>query len=310
MNNELNNILCIVIPCYNEASHLRDSVGLVSAELQSLVERGLVGEASEILLVDDGSSDETWDVIRSLCHRDEISGIKLLHNVGHQNALVAGLSVAAEISDISITLDADLQDDIGVMGEMISKWRDGKCDVVYGVRNNRAVDSEAKRNTANKFYWWLKQLNADCIENAADFRLLSKRAMQCVLECKDKVICLRAMIPEFKLKSDVVYYSRKAGVDRPTSYTDIRMIKLALAGFFACKDFSVRVASWYLMLGACAFGLALLLGMFRIRAFYFISLVALMAGLFGAVVLILMYLGTILWEVKDRPLFTIMERLD
>lgn len=202
-----------------------------------MIAKGLVDQQSRILFVDDGSKDKTWEMIRrSHEENKQIIGVKLAHNRGHQNALLAGLMTAMEYADCAISLDADLQDDIEVLDQFVEKFQDG-CDVVYGVRNKRDTDSAFKRGTAQGFYKLMKILGVDVVYNHADYRLMSKRALEALSEYKETNLFLRGIIPLIGYRSDYVYYDRHERFAGESKYPLKKMISFALDGI---SSFSVK----------------------------------------------------------------------
>ena len=194
-------ILTIVVPCYNEEEVLPQSIQELAGQLKELIADSLVSKQSKILFVDDGSKDRTWDVIyKESLRNDYVRGLKLSRNAGHQNALLAGLYTAKEHSDCVISIDADLQDDIRVIREFILKFQQG-FDIVYGVRKGRETDSLFKRSTAQGFYKLMKKMGVDLVYNHADFRLLSKRAVQELERFNEVNLFLRGIVPLLGFRS-------------------------------------------------------------------------------------------------------------
>ena len=200
--------LYVVVPCYNEEEVLPETVRRLTGKLRSLEERGLAGPGSRMLLVDDGSRDRTWELI-SAFHRENplVEGVKLSRNRGHQNALLAGLMTAMERCDVSVSMDADLQDDMDAMDAMLEKYREG-YDIVYGVRNNRDTDTPFKRGTALAFYRLMSAMGADTVYNHADYRLMSRRALDALSEYREVNLFLRGLVPLIGYRCDYVYYDR------------------------------------------------------------------------------------------------------
>ena len=229
--------LWLVIPCYNEEEILTSSAGKLKEALSSLQEKGLAGKDSKILFVDDGSRDSTWTIIESLSGEDPVfSGIHLAHNRGQQAALMAGMMYAASFCDCLITLDADLQDDISVMEDFLKYYGNG-CDIVYGVRKSREKDSHAKRSSAQMFYRCMKAMGTETIYNHADYRLMSRKALEALSEYKESNLYLRGIVPSIGLSSAVVYYDRQVRSNGKTKYSFWKMMKLAMDGI---TSFSVR----------------------------------------------------------------------
>ena len=200
--------LYLAIPCYNEEEVLRDSAGKLLNKYNSLMEQGKITADSKIVFIDDGSKDRTWEIIKELHEKNPVyQGIKLSRNRGHQNALLCGLMTLKDKADAVISIDADLQDDINAFDAMLEKFEEG-CDVVYGVRSKRETDTFFKRFTAEAFYKILNKMGAKVIFNHADFRLMSKRALEAFSQYKETNIFLRGMVPLVGYKSDVVTYER------------------------------------------------------------------------------------------------------
>ena len=226
--------LAIVVPCYNEEEVLPETCTRMVALLKELAAAGRISTASRIYFVDDGSKDKTWQIISAFAAENlPVVGIKLSRNRGHQNALLAGLFTAE--GDVIVSIDADLQDDLAAIGEMIERHREG-CDVVYGVRRRRDSDTFFKRFTAEAFYKLLSMLGAQTIYNHADYRLLSRRAIEALKEYREVNLFLRGMIPLIGFESAVVYYARDPRFAGESKYPLRRMIGLALD---AVTSFSV-----------------------------------------------------------------------
>lgn len=197
-------ILYVVIPCYNEEQVLKETAKRLKKKMESLLERKEISKKSKILFVDDGSADGTWKIIKELNQEAGIfSGIKLAHNKGHQNALLAGMNQAGMKADLVISMDADLQDDINAMDGMIQKYYQGN-DIVYGVRKSRKKDSFFKRFTAESFYKIMDALGVETVFNHADYRLLSKRAIKALMDYSEVNLFLRGIIPQLAFKSAIV----------------------------------------------------------------------------------------------------------
>ena len=229
--------LYIVIPCYNEQEVLPEAAARISGKLERLIVAGLCGEQSRILFVDDGSTDRTWALIEEQhASNPRICGLKLSRNRGHQNALLAGLMTAKEQADVTISMDADLQDDIEVMDEFLTHFRDG-CDVVYGVRKRRDTDTAFKRATAQGFYKFMKVLGVDVVYNHADYRLMSRRALEGLSEYHEVNLFLRGIVPQIGYRSANVYYDRAERLAGESKYPLRKMIQFAMDGI---TSFSVR----------------------------------------------------------------------
>lgn len=226
-----------VIPCYNEEEVLSETVKRLTAKLDSMRSAGIANEKSRMLLVDDGSKDKTWELIEKFNKENNyVEGVKLAHNRGHQNALVAGLETAMKYCDCAISLDADLQDDIEVLDEFVRKYIDG-CDVVYGVRKKRDKDSFFKKTTAEGFYKVMKVLGVDVVFNHADYRLMSRRALEGLSDYTEVNLFLRGIVPLIGYRSDYVYYDRSERFAGESKYPLKKMISFALDGI---TSFSVK----------------------------------------------------------------------
>lgn len=234
-------VLYIVIPCYNEEAVLPITAPTFKEKIESLASRGLISGESRVLFVNDGSKDKTWDIICDLAKSDPIfKGISLSRNKGHQNALLAGLNEAAELCDISISIDCDGQDDINAMDKMVEEYLGG-ADVVYGVRANRETDTFFKRTTAQGFYKFMKLLGADVVYNHADYRLMSAKVLKELKNFKEVNLFLRGIVPLVGFKSTCVYYERKARLAGKGHYPLKRMISLALNGITSLSIRPIRI---------------------------------------------------------------------
>lgn len=229
--------LMVVIPCYNEEAVLPETSRRLRAKMSSLAEKGLISPESRVLLVDDGSRDRTWELICGLHQEDNLfEGVKLSRNRGHQNALLAGLMTARGRCDMSISMDADLQDDMDAMDRFIEKYREG-CDVVYGVRNKRDTDTAFKRSTALMFYRLMKGLGVDITYNHADYRLMSSRALDALAQFGEVNLFLRGLAPLVGYQSDVVTYDRSERFAGESKYPLKKMLAFAIDGI---TSFSVK----------------------------------------------------------------------
>lgn len=307
-------VVYLVIPCYNEEKVLPETVKRLTAKLGAMISSGLAAPESRMLFVDDGSRDGTWALIcRCSGENRLVSGIKLAHNRGHQNALLAGLMTARRRADCAISLDADLQDDIEVLDQFVRKFQEG-CDVVYGVRKKRETDTFFKRVTALAFYRFLAALGVDVVYNHADYRLMSRRALDALSEYREVNLFLRGLVPLIGYRSDFVYYDRHERFAGESKYPLKKMIAFAVDGI---TSFSVKPLKLIFNLGA-AVSLAGATGLIWaaiahftqgwsgwIAAFWSLWL------LFGIVLLCLgiagTYIGKIYGEVKARPRFKIEE---
>ena len=309
--------LFIVIPCYNEQEALPITAKRLVELTDDMLKKGLIDPGSRIVLVDDGSKDDTWKVITELHEGDSrFEGVKLAHNAGHMNALWAGMTLSVERCDCVITIDADLQDDVNAMYGFLEEFRKG-ADVVYGVRSSREKDTFFKRTTAQGFYKGMRKLGVDLVYNHADYRLLSKRALEALLSFGEVNMFLRGMVPMLGFKTAQVYYERGERVAGESKYPLKKMIAFAAEGVTSLSNKPIR---WVLGLGAaCA-----LLGV-AMAVYVIVSLVQgrTVAGwasmmmsiwLLGGLQLMALgvigeYVGKVYMETKRRPKFILEEHL-
>lgn len=306
-------VLTIVVPCYNEEEVLTDTMTKLCMQLQGLMNDGLVSKQSKILFVDDGSRDRTWEMIyKESIQNEQIRGLKLARNVGHQNALLAGLFTAKELSDCIVSIDADLQDDIHVIRDFLLKFHEG-CEIVYGVRKGRETDTFFKRSTAQGFYKMMKMLGVDLIYNHADFRLMSRRAVQELERFKEVNLFLRGIVPLIGLCTDVVYYDR---LERQAGETKYPLKKMLAFAFDGITSFSISPIRFVLMLGCISFFMSLVFGGYFLTLKFFgntetgwtslITSIWLIGGLqLIAIGLIGEYVGKIYKETKQRPKYIV-----
>ena len=232
-----NDILYLVIPCYNEEAVLHETAKQLLEKMNSMFERGMISRESKIMFVNDGSKDKTWEIIEELHASNPIySGVKLSRNKGHQNALLAGLMTAKEKADMTISLDADLQDDVDVIDQMVEKYYQGN-DVVYGVRSARKTDTFFKKFTAQGFYKLMQAMGVEIVYNHADYRLMSKRAMEGLSQFKEVNLFLRGIVPLIGYKSDVVTYERHERFAGESKYPLKKMLAFATDGI---TSFSIK----------------------------------------------------------------------
>ncbi|MEH7416962.1 glycosyltransferase family 2 protein [Neobacillus drentensis] len=306
-------VLTIVVPCYNEEEVLPDTIEQLEGQLKELIDDKLVSKKSKILFVDDGSKDRTWELIYKEGLRNEyVRGLKLSRNVGHQNALLAGLFTAKEHSDCVISIDADLQDDVRVIRDFIVKFCQG-CEIVYGVRKGRETDTLFKRSTAQGFYKLMKKMGVDLVYNHADFRLLSKRAVHELEQFNEVNLFLRGIVPLLGFRSDVVYYDRLERQAGETKYPLKKMLGFAFDGI---TSFSVSPIRFVLITGFVSFFMSLLFGGYFLALKFFgttqtgwtslITSIWLIGGLqLIAIGLIGEYVGKIYKETKNRPKYIV-----
>lgn len=301
-------ILYFVVPCYNEQLILEKTALQLESVMKNLVTKFDLSEKSRILFVDDGSKDNTWNIISNLVESNDIfSGLKLAHNSGHQGALLAGLMKAQRLADAAISLDADLQDDINVLDDFVKEYIAGN-NIVYGVRGDRSSDSFFKRGTAVTFYKFMRVMGCDIIFNHADYRLMDKKALDALAEFPERNLFLRGIVPMIGMRQSIVTYARKAA-DRPTHYPLHKMILLALDGI---TSFSVRPIRMITLLGSLMFvfsfimllyyGFVKLFG-YTVQGWTSLIFVSLLLG--GVQLLCIgiigEYIGKIYTEVKRRP---------
>lgn len=307
-----------VIPCYNEEAVLPETVKELTKVLEGMEEQGLADQKSRMLFVDDGSRDQTWKLI-SKYHEENhwVSGLKLSHNRGHQNALLSGLMTAKEVADCAISLDADLQDDVNVLPQFVQKYLEG-CDVVYGVRNKRETDTFFKRTTAEGFYKVMQKLGVDIVFNHADYRLMSRRALEALSEYKEVNLFLRGIVPLLGYKSDYVYYDRHERFAGESKYPLKKMISFAVDGItsFSVKPLKIISNLGILVSVLSIFGLIYaLVSHFTGNAVSGWTAIVCSIWLLGGIQMLCLgvvgtYVGKIYSEVKGRPRFKIETLLD
>jgi glycosyltransferase involved in cell wall biosynthesis len=240
------NILYVVIPCYNEEEVLHETTKQMKVKMQKLIKDKKISPKSKVMYVNDGSKDKTWEIIKEINEKEPLfTGITLSRNRGHQNALLGGLMTAKNYADIIISMDADLQDDINAIDGMIEKYHEG-CDVVYGVRSARKTDTWFKKTTAEGFYKVMKALGVDIVYNHADYRLTSKRVLEEFANFKEVNLFLRGMFPLVGFKSDVVYYERNERFAGESKYPLKKMLNFAWDGI---TSFSVKPLRFICTLG-------------------------------------------------------------
>lgn len=318
-NMERKPVLAIISPCYNEEEALPRTNERLLDLLERMVQRGEVSGDSRVVYVDDGSRDGTWQLIDryvAQCHR--VCGVKLAGNSGHQNALMAGMQAVVDWADAQVTIDADLQDDIEVIPEMVKDYVEQGCDIVYGVRRERTTDTWFKRTTALGFYKLMHHLGVKSVYNHADFRLMSRRALDMLAGYHERNLYLRGLVPMVGLKSttvDDVISEREAGQSK---YTLKKMLNLAIDGI---TSFSVKPIYIILYMGILFMVVTLMIALYVVRALILGTAVSGWASLIlsiwfvGGFILIALgivglYIGKIYTEVKGRPLYNIQEVLE
>lgn len=306
--------LAIVVPCYNEEEVLKIASKALREVLDDLIRKGKIAEDSFILFVNDGSKDRTWELIEEehQAYPVQVRGVKLAGNVGHQFALTAGLITAKDMSDVTVSIDADLQDDVAVIEEMIDKYHAGN-DIVYGVRKERKTDTFFKRTTAQGFYKLMAAMGVKTVYNHADFRLMSKRAVEHFSQFKESNLFLRGMMPLIGYQTDSVYYDRKERVAGESKYPLKKMLALAFNGI---SSFSVKPISLILGLGLFIIVCSVLASVYALISYFtghvvqgWTSLILSIWFLGGlqllAIGLVGQYIGKIYMEVKHRPRYNI-----
>ncbi|WP_262397625.1 glycosyltransferase family 2 protein [Zongyangia hominis] len=303
----------IVVPCYNEQEVLHETAKRLTAKLQDLISRQKIASDSRMLFVNDGSRDATWEIIEELCQDNGlVCGIKLSRNRGHQNALLAGLMTAKELCDCAISMDADLQDDIEAVDKFLEQYAAG-CDVVYGVRSKRDTDTFFKRNSARGFYKFMKALGVDIVEDHADYRLLSRRALEGLSEFDEVNLFLRGIVPLIGFKSGTVTYERHERFAGESKYPLKKMLAFAFDGI---TSFSVKPIRLITTLGFVIFFVSILVLLYSLIVWLLGKTVtgwttlAASIWLIGGIQLLCLgvigeYIGKIYGEVKHRPRFII-----
>ena len=303
-------VLYIVVPCYNEEEVLPESSKQFDAVLSDMISKQIVSSDSKILLVNDGSKDRTWQLIEKFSKENpHFAGISLSQNRGHQNALLAGLMTAKEHADITVSLDADLQDDINAVYEMVEKYKQNHCEIVFGVRSERKTDTFFKRATAQGFYKLMKGLGVKLIADHADYRLMSKRALESLSQYREVNLFLRGLVCDLGYKTDVVYYKRNERFAGESKYPLKKMLAFAFQGissfsvspirFITGAGFLVSIASVLAVLYALislAFGKVIPGWTSLLISIWFLGGIQLLSiGLIGE------YIGKIYLETKARP---------
>lgn len=311
-------VLYLVVPCYNEQEVLTNTAEKLAHKLTQLIDAGKISERSRIAFVNDGSSDCTWEIIRAYTERSALfSGINLAHNEGHQNALLAGLMTVLPYADVTISMDADLQDDINVVDAMLEKYAAG-VNIVYGVRANRSSDTFFKRFTAESFYRAMRALGADIVFNHADFRLMDRRALTALAEYPEVNLFLRGIVPMIGLTHGVVYYARKERLAGVSKYPWRRMTSFAWEGVTSLSARPIRLIAQMGMFISFISGLMLIWSIVRhfigetivgwtslvVSLWFLGGLILLSVGVIGE------YVAKIYLEVKRRPRYLVQDFID
>ena len=314
----MKDILYLVIPCYNEEAVLYETAKRLKEKVSILISEGVISQKSRIMFVNDGSKDDTWNIIRQLHEKDSVfSGVSLSRNRGHQNALLAGLMTAKEYADMVISLDADLQDDIDAIDKFVEKYYEG-YDIVYGVRNKRETDTFFKRNTALAFYKFQAFMGVDAVYNHADYRLMSKRALEGLEGFKEVNLFLRGIVPLIGYQYTTVAYDRNERFAGESKYPLKKMLAFALDGI---TSFSIKPIRFVTMTGFIIF-----LGSILVILYSFIrkilgftvggwAFLACSIWLLGGIELLGLgvvgeYIGKIYNEAKQRPRYIISDILN
>ena len=314
-NNRRGSTLYIVVPCYNEEEALPETSKTLREKMRALMDKGIISEESRVMLVNDGSSDHTWQLICKLHEADHLfCGVCLSRNRGHQNALLAGLMTAKDRADVTISMDADLQDDVNAVDEMLEKYYAG-CEIVYGVRSARERDTFFKRSTAEGFYKLVAKLGGEIVYNHADYRLMSKTALEALSQYNEVNLFLRGIVPMLGYQTGTVAYERGERVAGESKYPLKKMLSFAIEGITSLSAKPIRMIFWT---GAASLLTAfVLLIVFLIQAgcgiaFSGTRLLVFLLILFGGLGLTGLgivgeYVGKIYLEVKHRPPFIIRQ---
>lgn len=304
--------LLLIVPCYNEEEVLPETIHRLTDMLALLKQQQLVS-VGHILIVDDGSSDNTWQMIETFAQQHkEISGLKLVHNSGHQQALWAGLEYAVDRSDVTISVDADLQDDIRVIPQMLTYYLQG-IDIVYGIRKERKSDTFLKRFSAQLFYKVMGSLTGDIIYNHADFRLISNRALQALLQYPERNLFLRGLVSSLGFPSAMVYYDRQKRPAGQSKYPLCKMLSFAAEGI---TSFSIRPLQGIVLLGLLFILISVGVIIYAIAVYWegetipgwtsiLVSLWLIGGSMMTAIGIIGEYIGKIYKEVKKRPRYLV-----
>lgn len=309
--------LYIVIPCYNEGEVIEETTKRLTEKLESLLKQNKISSSSKVMYVNDGSKDNTWELIETICKNNKMfSGVCLSRNRGHQNALLAGLMTAKEYADVVISMDADLQDDINAIDGMLEKYYNG-AEIVYGVRNSRKKDTWFKRTTAQSFYKFMKLMGVDVVFNHADYRLTSKKVLEELEKYNEVNLFLRGIFPLIGYKTDVVYYERNERFAGESKYPLKKMLHFAWDGI---TSFSVKPIKLVLNVGIIMFliSLIVLIYSFVVKIMgtavsgwtFIVCSIWLVAGIqMLSIGLIGEYIGKIYSEAKARPRYVIEKEL-
>ncbi len=309
--------LAVVIPCYNEEKALPVTIPVIETLLQDMYSRKLISSDSYILCCDDGSRDQTWNVISEMHKRTpQVKGVALAHNRGHQYALLSGLMTAMDNCDMAVSIDADLQDDPSAIIEMVEKFHEG-FEIVYGVRASRQTDTWFKRNTARAFYSFQQKMGLETVYDHADFRLMSNRALHLLSHYGESNLFLRGIIPQIGLKTTVVYYNRGIRVAGESKYPLGKMLSFSIDGITSFSARPIRMIFFvglFLLLLDIAMGIYVLLSYFSGAVIPGWSSIMLSVWFLGSLTLVAIgivgeYIGKIFVETKHRPRYEIKDSL-
>jgi len=306
-------VLVIIIPCYNENEVLPQTITRIDGVLLDMISRQLISSTSYACYVDDGSRDRTWQHIQlAAATNTRVKGVKLSRNFGHQYALIAGLELNKEVADITISIDADLQDDIEVMYPMIDKYKSG-AEIVYGVRDDRTTDTFFKRQTAIGFYKIMKYMGVETVVNHADYRLMSRQALKAFESFQEKNMYIRGIIPLLGFKVDYVYYARTERMAGHSKYNLFKMLSLAWTGV---SSLSIKPLRFVTFCGFVVFFCSILMSVYALYSYFYIDTVqgwtstVLPIYFLGGIQLLCIglvgeYVANIYREVKQRPRYII-----
>lgn len=312
------NILYVVVPCYNEEEVLSETTKRLKAKLEELIDVKKISKKSKVMYVNDGSRDRTWELIEGISKSDSLfTGICLSRNRGHHNALLAGLMTAKEYADVVISMDADLQDDINAIDFMLDKYNDG-CDIVYGVRSSRKKDSWFKKTTAQCFYKFMKIMGVDIVYNHADYRLTSKRVLDNFADFREVNLFLRGMFPLVGYKADVVYYERCERFAGSSKYPLKKMLNFAWDGI---TSFSIKPIRFVLTFGILIFVISVIMTLYciivkllghAVTGWTFLACsIWMLSGIqMLSIGIIGEYVGKVYSETKARPRYIISRNLE
>lgn len=304
--------LYVVVPCYNEEAVLPETTRRLGEKLHAMMAAGSISADSRVLFVDDGSRDRTWELIEQAHAQDELfTGAKLSRNRGHQNALLAGLMTAKDCADMVISMDADLQDDINAMDKFVEEYYAGH-DIVYGVRSSRATDTAFKRLTGEGFYKVMRRLGVEIVNNHAEYRLMSRRALEALSKYDERNLFLRGIVPLLGYPAAIVPYERAERFAGETKYPLKKMLSFAIEGI---TSFSVKPLTFITWLGILIMAISALTMIINAIAGGGLSLVACSIWLMGGIQLLCTgvlgeYIGKIYSEVKRRPRYFIEKYTD